>query len=183
MIRPFRGKHPIVPPSAYVDESAQLIGDVRLGERSSVWFNSVLRGDINSITIGDDSNVQDCSVLHVQGDIPLVIGSRVTLGHNVTVHACTLEDRTLIGMGAVVLDRAIVGEGSIVAAGAVVRMGMVIPPRTLVAGVPARIVRDLDDADLDLIDQHWKNYVAYTAEYLAERTAARSAERSPERGV
>ena len=169
MIRPFRGTHPRVPESAYVDESAQLIGDVRLGERASVWFNCVLRGDINSITVGDDSNVQDCSVLHVQGDIPLVIGSRVTLGHNVTVHACTLEDRTLVGMGAVVLDRAVVGEGSIVAAGSVVKMGTVIPPRSLAAGVPARVVRELTDDDLELIDHHWRNYVDYTAEYLAER--------------
>ena len=169
MLRPFRGRHPQVPASAYVDDSAQLIGDVRLGERSSVWFNCVLRGDINSITIGDDSNVQDCSVLHVQGDIPLSIGSRVTLGHNVTVHACTLEDRVLIGMGAVVLDRARIGEGSIVAAGAVVKMDTVVPPGSLVAGVPAKVVRQLTDADLELIDHHWQNYVGYTAEYLKER--------------
>lgn len=169
MLRPFRGRRPLVPASAYVDDSAQVIGDVRLGERSSVWFNCVLRGDINSITIGDDSNVQDCSVLHVQGDIPLSIGSRVTLGHNVTVHACTLEDRVLIGMGAVVLDRARIGEGSIVAAGAVVKMDSVVPPGSLVAGVPARVVRQLTDADLELIDHHWQNYVGYTAEYLKER--------------
>ncbi len=172
MIRPFRGRHPHVPASAFVDESAQLIGDVRLGERSSVWFNCVLRGDINSITIGDDSNVQDCSVLHVQDDIPLVIGSRVTLGHSVTVHACTIEDRTLIGMGAVVLDRAVIGEGSIVAAGAVVKMDTIVPPRSLVAGVPARVVREITDADMDLIDQHWRNYVAVTVEYLEERDRA-----------
>jgi carbonic anhydrase/acetyltransferase-like protein (isoleucine patch superfamily) len=175
MIRPFRGRGPQIPASAYVDESAQLIGDVRLGERASVWFNCVLRGDINAITIGDDSNVQDCSVLHVQNDIPLVIGSRVTLGHNVTVHACTLEDRVLIGMGAVVLDRAVVGEGSIVAAGAVVRMDTVVPPRSLFAGVPAKLVRELTDDDLDLIDLHWRNYVAYTAEYLKERDRAAGA--------
>jgi carbonic anhydrase/acetyltransferase-like protein (isoleucine patch superfamily) len=175
MLRSFRGISPLVPGSAYVDDSAQLIGDVRLGERSSVWFNCVLRGDINSIRIGDDSNVQDCSVLHVQGDIPLVIGSRVTLGHSVTVHACTLEDRTLIGMGAVVLDRAVIGEGSIVAAGALVRMNTIVPPRSLVAGVPARVVRELTDDDLALIDQHWKNYVAYTAEYLTERQTAAGA--------
>src|SRR3954452_15580602 len=103
MIRAFRGIHPQVPSSAYVDPSAQLLGRVVLGERSSVWLNCALRGDINSITIGDDSNVQDCSVLHVQHDIPLVIGNRVTLGHNVVAHACTIEDRTLIGMGSVVL--------------------------------------------------------------------------------
>jgi carbonic anhydrase/acetyltransferase-like protein (isoleucine patch superfamily) len=158
-----------VPASAYVDDSAQLIGDVRLGERASVWFNCVLRGDINEIAIGDDSNVQDCSVLHVQGDIPLSIGARVTLGHNVTVHACTIEDRVLIGMGAVVLDRARIGEGSIVAAGAVVKMDTVVPPGSLVAGVPAKVVRQLTDADLELIDHHWQNYVGYTAEYLKER--------------
>lgn len=175
MIRPFRGRSPQVPASAYVDDSAQLVGDVRLGERASVWFNCVLRGDINSIVVGDDSNVQDCSVLHVQGDVPLVIGSRVTLGHNVTVHACTLEDRVLIGMGAVVLDRAVVGWGSIVAAGAVVRMDMVIPPRSLVAGVPAKVMRSITDEDLDLIDHHWRNYVAYTAEYLKERDATERA--------
>ena len=172
MIRPFRGRSPQVPASAYVDDSAQLIGDVRLGERSSVWFNCVLRGDINSITLGDDSNVQDCSVLHVQGDVPLVIGARVTLGHNVTVHACTLEDDVLIGMGAVVLDRAVIGRGSIVAAGAVVRMETVVPPRSLVAGVPAKVVRSLTDFDLEFIDHHWRNYVEYTAEYLKERDAA-----------
>jgi carbonic anhydrase/acetyltransferase-like protein (isoleucine patch superfamily) len=158
-----------VPASAYVDDSAQLVGDVRLGERASVWFNCVLRGDINSIVVGDDSNVQDCSVLHVQGDVPLVIGSRVTLGHSATVHACTVEDRVLIGMGAVVLDRAVVGSGSIVAAGAVVRVGTIVPPRSLVAGVPARVVRQLTDEDLELIDQHWQNYAAYTAEYIKER--------------
>jgi len=175
MLRSFRGISPTVPASAFVDESAQLIGDVRIGERSSVWFNCVLRGDINSISIGDDSNVQDCSVLHVQGDIPLVIGSRVTLGHSVTVHACTLEDRTLIGMGAVVLDRAVIGEGSIVAAGALVRMNTIVPPRSLVAGVPARIVRELTEEDLALIDHHWQNYVAYTTEYLKERQSAAGA--------
>ena len=118
MIRPFRGQLPVVPANAYVADSADLIGAVTIGERSSVWFNCAIRADINAITIGDDSNVQDCSVLHVQDDVPLVIGSRVTIGHSATVHACTIEDRTLIGMGSVVLDRAVVGEGSIVAAGA-----------------------------------------------------------------
>jgi carbonic anhydrase/acetyltransferase-like protein (isoleucine patch superfamily) len=179
MIRPFRGRHAHVPASAYVDDSAQLVGDVRLGEHSSVWFNCVLRGDINSITIGDESNVQDCSVLHVQHDIPLVIGSRVTLGHSVTVHACTIEDRVLVGMGAVVLDRARIGEGSIVAAGAMVRLGTVVPPRSLVAGVPAKVVRELTDEDLELIDAHWKNYVAYTAEYIKERGHMAGAGRNP----
>jgi carbonic anhydrase/acetyltransferase-like protein (isoleucine patch superfamily) len=158
----------VVPASAYVDESAQLVGDVRLGERASVWLNCSLRGDINSITIGDDSNVQDGSVLHVQGDIPLVIGARVTLGHNVIAHACTIEDRTLVGMGSIVLDRAVIGTESIVAAGALVPMGMVVPPRTLVAGIPARVKRELRDDDVELIDHHWRNYVEYTAEYLRE---------------
>jgi carbonic anhydrase/acetyltransferase-like protein (isoleucine patch superfamily) len=173
MIRGFGGKRPQVPASAYVDASAQLIGDVRLGEHASVWLNCALRGDINFIAIGDESNVQDCSVLHVQSDIPLIIGNRVTLGHNVTVHACTLEDRTLIGMGAVVLDRAVVGTESIVAAGSVVPMGMIVPPRTLVAGVPAKVKRELTNADVELIDHHWRNYVGYTAEYLKELAETR----------
>jgi carbonic anhydrase/acetyltransferase-like protein (isoleucine patch superfamily) len=173
MIRSFRGISPRVPASAYVDESAQLLGDVRMGERSSVWLNCSVRADINTIEIGDDSNVQDNSVLHVQGDIPLRIGSRVTIGHSVTAHACTIEDRTLVGMGAVILDRAVIGEGSIVAAGSLVPIGMVVPPRTLVAGVPARIKRELDDSDLELIDRHWRNYVDYIAEYLKEFGGAR----------
>lgn len=168
MIRAFRGIDPHIPASAYVDPSAQLIGRVRLGERASVWFNCVLRGDINQITIGEESNVQDCSVLHVQDDVPVTIGNRVTLGHNVVAHACTIEDRTLIGMGSVVLDRAVIGTQSIVAAGALVPMGMIVPPRTLVAGVPARVKRDLTDEDVELIDHHWRNYVAYTAEYLKD---------------
>ena len=168
MIRSFRGNSPRVPASAYVDRSAQLVGDVCMGERSSVWLHCSVRADINSITIGDDSNVQDNSVLHVQGDIPLVIGSRVTLGHSVTAHACTIEDRTLIGMGAVILDRAVIGEGSIVAAGSLVPIGMAVPPRTLVAGVPAKVKRELTDEDLDLIDHHWRNYVEYIEEYLKE---------------
>ena len=168
MIRQFRGRRPHVPASAYVDPSAQLIGDVRLGERASVWLNCAARGDINFIAIGDDSNVQDGSVLHVQGDVPLVIGKRVTLGHNVIAHACTIEDRTLIGMGSIVLDRAVVGTESIVAAGALVPMGMVVPARTLVAGVPARVKRELTDEDVELIDRHWRNYVEYAAEYLKE---------------
>jgi carbonic anhydrase/acetyltransferase-like protein (isoleucine patch superfamily) len=168
MIRAFRGLRPQVPVSAYVDPSAQLIGDVRLGERASVWLNCAARGDINFIAIGDDSNVQDGSVLHVQGDTPLLIGARVTLGHNVIAHACTIEDRTLIGMGSVLLDRAVIGTESIVAAGALVPMGMVVPSRTLVAGIPARVKRELTDEDVELIDHHWRNYVGYAAEYLKE---------------
>lgn len=175
MIRTFRGKTPLVPASAYVDDSAQVLGDVTLGERSSIWMNAVVRGDISPITIGDDTNVQDGSVLHVQGEIPLVIGSRVTLGHSVTVHACTIEDRVLIGMGAVVLDRSVISEGSIVAAGSLVRMDTIVPPRTLVAGVPAKPVRSLSGEDLDLIDFHWRNYVEYTAEYLKDRAASAGA--------
>lgn len=139
-----------------------------MGERSSIWLNCSVRADINSITIGDDSNVQDNSVLHVQGDIPLVIGNRVTLGHSVTAHACTIEDRTLIGMGAVILDRAVIGEGSIVAAGSLVAMGTIVPPRSLFAGVPAKLKRELTDEDLELIDRHWHNYVTYIEEYQKE---------------
>jgi carbonic anhydrase/acetyltransferase-like protein (isoleucine patch superfamily) len=168
MIRPFQGKRPRVHASCYIDPSAQLIGDVRLGERASIWPNCAVRADLNYIEIGEETNIQDNCVLHVQSDIPLLIGARVTLGHHVVAHACTIEDRALIGMGAIVLDRAVISSESIVAAGAVVPMGMVVPPRSLVAGVPARIKKELTDADVELIDRHWRNYVQYTAAYLQE---------------
>src|SRR5471032_640867 len=121
MIRPYQGVLPTVPASCYVDVSAQLIGDVVLGERSSVWMNAVVRGDVNSIRIGSCSNVQDCAVLHGQRNVyPVIVGDWVTIGHNATVHGCVVEDMVLIGMGVTVLNCARIGEGSIIAAGAVV---------------------------------------------------------------
>jgi carbonic anhydrase/acetyltransferase-like protein (isoleucine patch superfamily) len=169
MIRPYRGVLPTVPATCYVDLSAQVIGDVVLGEHSSVWMNAVIRGDVNSIRIGTRSNVQDCAVLHGMRYVyPVHVGDLVTIGHNATVHGCTLEDAVLVGMGATILNDARIGEGSIVAAGAVIPEHTVIPPRSLVAGVPGKVRRTLGDADRELILTYAMNYVDYTAIYLAE---------------
>jgi carbonic anhydrase/acetyltransferase-like protein (isoleucine patch superfamily) len=169
MLRSFRSIHPTVPKTAYVDISAQVLGDVTLGEHSSVWMNAVLRGDVHSIRIGDGTNVQDCAVLHgMKGLHPVIVGNGCTIGHNATVHGCVLEDDVLVGMGAIILNGAHIGAGSIIAAGALVPEGTIIPPRSLVAGIPGRIRRSLEDSDLDVIRQYAKNYLEYTKTYLGE---------------
>src|SRR5882757_4822849 len=138
MVRSYLGYSPVIPRSCYVDISAQIIGQVELGEHSSVWMNAVLRGDVHSIRVGTNSNVQDCAVLHgMRYKHPVVVGDWVTIGHNATVHGC------LIGMGAVILNNARIGEGSIIAAGAVVPENTVVPANTLWAGVPAKERRRL----------------------------------------
>ncbi len=169
MIRSYRGKQPVVPASCYIDSSAQVIGDVTLGEHSSIWMNAVVRGDVHSIRIGANSNVQDCSVLHgMRHRYPVIVGDWVTIGHNATVHGCVVEDACLIGMGVVILNNARIGEGSIIAAGAVVPENTMVPPRTLWAGVPAKQRRELTDADRELILQYARNYLDYTKIYLEE---------------
>jgi carbonic anhydrase/acetyltransferase-like protein (isoleucine patch superfamily) len=169
MIRSFQGVWPVVGEGCYVDPSAQVIGDVTIGAQSSVWMNAVLRGDVNAIRIGAKSNVQDCAVLHgMRYKYPVIVGDLVTIGHNATVHGCVLEDMVLIGIGATVLNNARVGEGSIIAAGAVIPEQMVIPPNSLVAGVPGKIRRTLGDADREMILGYARNYLDYTKAYLAE---------------
>jgi len=169
MLRSYQGKHPVIGDSSYIDLSAQVIGDVTIGENSSVWMNAVLRGDVNSLRVGNNSNVQDCAVLHGQRYLySVTVGDWVTIGHSAIVHGCVLEDMVLIGMNATVLNNAKIGEGSIIAAGAVVPEGTIVPPRTLWAGVPAKQRRELGDADRELILQYAKNYVDYTAIYLRE---------------
>lgn len=144
MIRSFRGAVPKIAPSSYIDPSAQVIGDVTIGDRSSVWPNATLRGDVNWIRIGAGSNVQDNSVLHVDSDgFPLTLGDRVTVGHSVVLHGCTIEDDALIGIGAIVLNGAVIGAGSVIAAGALVPEGMTIPPNSLAMGVPAKVRREV----------------------------------------
>lgn len=170
MIRTYQGHAPAVPESCYVDISAQVLGDVTLGEHSSVWMNAVLRGDVNSIRVGAHSNVQDCAVLHGMRYLyPVIVGEYVTIGHNATVHGCIVEDACLIGMGATIMNNARIGEGSIVAAGALIPEGMVIPPRSLVAGVPGKVRRELDDKDREMILMYARNYLDYTKIYLEER--------------
>lgn len=169
MIRSYQGKQPVAGESSYIDLSAQVIGDVEIGDNSSVWMNAVLRGDVNSIRVGNNSNVQDCAVLHGQRYLySVTVGDWVTIGHNAIVHGCVLEDTVLIGMNATVLNNAHIGEGSIIAAGAVVPEGTIIPKRTLWAGVPAKMRRELGDADRELILTYARNYVDYTAIYLRE---------------
>ena len=164
-----QGILPTVPQSCYVDASAQVLGDVVLGEHASVWMNAVLRGDVNAIRIGARSNVQDCAVLHGMRHLyPVIVGEMCTIGHNATVHGCTLGDEVLIGIGATILNNAKIGSGSIIAAGAVVPEHMVVEAGSLVAGVPGRVRRRVTDEDRDLIRQYARNYLDYTAIYLAE---------------
>lgn len=167
MIRSYQGQLPQFPANCYVDLSAQVIGDVTLGEHSSVWMNAVLRGDVNSIRVGANSNVQDCAVLHGQRfTFPVIVGDWVTIGHNATVHGCVVEDEVLVGMGATILNGCRIGAGSIIAAGAVVPEGTIVPPRTLWAGVPAKLRRELGDKDRALILDYAKNYLDSSEIYL-----------------
>ena len=168
MIRPFRGVRPTIASTAYVDESAQVIGDVVIGDESSVWMNAVVRGDVNSIRIGRRTNIQDGAIVHVMRDPshPTVVGDDVTVGHGVVLHGCTVADRCLIGMGAILLNGSSVGEDSIVAAGTLLPEGMAVPPRSLVMGSPGKIRRPLTDEEIAFVKQSAANYVAYRSDYL-----------------
>jgi carbonic anhydrase/acetyltransferase-like protein (isoleucine patch superfamily) len=162
MIRPFRGVLPQIPTSAYVDVSAQVIGDVHLGEQSSVWCNAVLRGDMFYIRIGDRTNIQDNCVVHTRtGTHPTILQDEVTVGHSVTLHGCYVERGALIGIGSIVLDDARVGSQSLVAAGSLISPGTIIPARSLVMGIPARVKRALTDEEVSGLGAFWKNYVDY----------------------
>ncbi len=169
MIGLYQGKGPKIHESCFVAETAVIIGDVEIGAHSSVWYGAVIRGDVNYVRIGEGCSVQDNVTLHVErGDLALRIGDNVTIGHNAVVHACTVEDECLIGMGSVVLDGAVVGRGSIVAAGAVVPPGMSVPPRSLVAGVPARVRRELGGVDIEMILDNAKAYIELKQVYLED---------------
>src|SRR5271166_4264388 len=169
MIRAYRGKVPKIAASAYIDPSAQVIGDVAVGERSSIWPNVTARGDVNSIRIGDDSNIQDNSVLHCDaGLFPLEIGNRVTVGHLAMLHGCTIEDDCLIGIGAVVLNGAKIGKGSAIAAGAVVPEGADVPPESMVMGVPAKVKRRITDEERDRFRTNAQHYVEAAQIYREE---------------
>jgi carbonic anhydrase/acetyltransferase-like protein (isoleucine patch superfamily) len=167
MLRPHRGRLPVVDPSAFIDESAQVIGDVEIGPESSVWMNVVIRGDVHRIRIGARSNVQDNSVIHAMRDIhPTIIGHSVTIGHSAVVHGCTIHDRVLVGIGAIVLNGAEIGEDSIVAAGSLVTERAVMPPRSLVMGRPAKVTRALTDAEVRSVLGYADRYVGYRLDYL-----------------
>jgi carbonic anhydrase/acetyltransferase-like protein (isoleucine patch superfamily) len=166
MLRPFRGILPTVDPSAYVDPSAQVIGDVHVGPESSVWMNAVVRGDVHVIRIGARTNIQDGTVVHGQtGTHPVTIGDEVTIGHGAIVHGCTIADRCLIGMGAILLNGVRVGTESIVAAGSLLTEGFEVPPRSLVMGSPAKVRRGLTDAEVASIGGYAERYVRTRADY------------------
>ena len=168
MIRAFDDRSPTIDPSAFVCDAAVVIGDVRIGPDSSLWFHTVVRGDIHPIRIGARSNVQDNATIHVVGGrFPTILGDGVTVGHNAVLHGCTVEDGALIGMGAIVLDGAVIGTESLVGAGALVTPGTVVPPRSVVLGNPARRVRAISDVDLARLQTAAANYVALARRYAA----------------
>jgi carbonic anhydrase/acetyltransferase-like protein (isoleucine patch superfamily) len=170
MIRSYKGIWPTIPKSCYVDESAQVLGDVVLGENASIWMNAVVRGDVNYIRIGANSNIQDCSVMHgMLNQWPVVVGDWVSVGHSVTLHGCVVEDRCLIGMGAIILNGARIGAGSIIAAGTLIPEETVIPPSSLVMGVPGKVRKQLDEEAQQSILRYATNYLGYKETYLSER--------------
>jgi carbonic anhydrase/acetyltransferase-like protein (isoleucine patch superfamily) len=170
MIRSYKNIAPTIAASCYVDDSAQIIGDVVLGEHASVWMNAVVRGDVHAIRIGAYSNVQDCSVLHgMKEKYGVYLGEYVTVGHSVTLHGCTIEDRCLIGMGAIILNGAKIGAGSIIAAGTLIPEKTVVEPGSLWMGSPGKFRRMLEPADTESIMRYAKNYLGYKDAYLAER--------------
>jgi carbonic anhydrase/acetyltransferase-like protein (isoleucine patch superfamily) len=175
MLRTFQGVTPTIPPSCFIADTAVLIGNVVMGEACSVWFNAVIRGDVHYIRIGSRTNVQDLCMLHVTHDThPLVIGNDVTIGHNVVLHGCTIHDRVLVGMGAIIMDGAVIGEDSIVGAGALVVEGTVVPQKSLILGSPARIRRPTTEAELAWIKESADNYVKYAGQYMVTATQART---------
>jgi carbonic anhydrase/acetyltransferase-like protein (isoleucine patch superfamily) len=167
MILNYGDKSPRIAGSAFLAASADVIGNVEIGERASVWFQCVLRGDSDLIRVGASTNIQDGSVVHTDAGAPALIGDWVTVGHRAVIHGCTIEDHCLIGIGAVILSHVRIGSGSIIAAGAVVPEKTVIPPRCLYMGVPARFRRELNDEDRAFIDAHAAHYLHHQETYMA----------------
>jgi carbonic anhydrase/acetyltransferase-like protein (isoleucine patch superfamily) len=169
MIRTFQGIKPTVAETAYIEETAVVIGDVVIGEESSIWFHAVVRGDVNFIRIGSRTNIQDLTVVHVTHDTrPTSIGDDVTVGHHVVLHGCTIKNRTLIGMGAIIMDGAVIGEDCIVGAGALVTEGTKVPPKSVILGSPAKIKRAVTEQELAWIRESAQNYVHYAKQYLED---------------
>ena len=166
MIRPFRDQRPVVDPTAYVDQSAQVIGDVVVGAESSVWMNVVIRGDVNSIRIGGRTNIQDLTMVHVMREThPTLIGDEVTIGHSAVIHGTTIEDRVLIGMGAVLLNGVHVEHDCVIAAGTLLTEGTRIPAKSLVMGRPGKVKRPLTEEEIAEIRWYSDNYVNYRLDY------------------
>ncbi|MGG5252617.1 gamma carbonic anhydrase family protein [Neobacillus sp. SM06] len=164
MIYPYKGKTPKIADSAYIADYVTITGDVAIGEESSIWFNTVIRGDVAPTIIGRKVNVQDNSVLHQSPNNPLILEDEVTIGHQVLLHSCIIKKKALVGMGSIVLDQAVIGEGAFIGAGSLVPQGKVIPPNTLAFGRPAKVIRELtaeDIADMERITREYAEKAAY----------------------
>ena len=167
MLHEYRGKWPKLGERVYIAEGAQIVGDVEIGDHSSIWYNCVVRGDVNYVRIGKYTNIQDCSIGHVQKDLfPLILHDYVTVGHGVMMHGCTIDSHCLVGMRATILNAAVVGAYSIVGAGALITERTVIPPRSLVLGMPARVKRELTEEEIGNIDRFAQRYYEYKETYL-----------------
>lgn len=166
ILKPFDGKSPKIHPTAWIAENAVIIGDVEIGPLVSIWYNVVVRGDTNRITIGEKTNIQDGTVIHAETvDGPCLIGDRVTVGHNAIVHGCIVEDDVLIGMGSIILSYSKIGEGSLVAAGAVIKEGQIVPPQTIMAGIPAKEIGKVTEQMTARIKISWEHYLELAEEY------------------
>lgn len=170
MIRSFKDKSPVIHSSVFVAEDAVIIGDVEIGENSSVWFGCMLRGDVNYIKVGVRTNIQDATVIHVSSKThPTILEDEITIGHRVTLHGCHIESNCLIGIGSIILDGARIGKHSLVAAGSLVTPNTIIPPRSLVMGSPAKVKRELTDDEVEKYSRNWPNYVELSKIYLQDR--------------
>ena len=166
MIKTFQNLTPKIHETAFIAETAVIIGDVEIGEQSSVWYGSILRGDVNYIRIGKRTNIQDASIIHVSSKThPTILEDEITLGHRVTLHGCYVETGCLIGIGAIILDGVRIGENSLVAAGSLLTPNTIIPPRSLVMGTPAKVKRELDDEEIKNLEKSWRNYVLLSQLY------------------
>ncbi|MDN5114384.1 gamma carbonic anhydrase family protein [Aliarcobacter butzleri] len=165
MILKFKEFYPKIDPSAWIAPSADLIGNIEIGEDSSIWFGCVIRSDINEVKIGKNTNIQDLSCIHTDTNSKTIIGNNVTVGHKVMLHGCIIEDNCLIGMSATILDNAVIGEGSIVGANSLVTAGKVFPSRSMIMGSPAKVVKQLSQEDVDKLIAHAGRYVEYKNEY------------------
>ncbi len=170
MLKTYRGIAPTIAPSAFIEDTAVVIGDVTIGSESSVWFHAVIRGDVHFIRIGHRTNIQDLCLLHVTHDThPLTLGDNITVGHHVVLHGCTIQDRVLIGMGAIIMDGVVIEEDCIIGAGALITARTHIPSKSLVMGTPAKVKRMLTETEVQGIKESAANYIRYAQQYVAEQ--------------
>jgi len=170
MLKTYRGIAPTIATSAFIEDTAVIIGDVTIGSESSVWFHAVIRGDVHSIRIGHRTNIQDLCLLHVTHDThPLTLGDDITVGHHVVLHGCTIHDRVLIGMGAIIMDGVVIEEDCVIGAGALITERIHIPSKSLVLGSPAKVRRMLTDAEVQWIKASAANYIRYAQQYVTEQ--------------